>query len=289
MCLLLMFGCFMLRGPLREYPRRNGLSEHGATALRERVGRRYPLGWRRPDCAVRFLQRCCGALAGNVQESRDNPRAVVQLLLMDDITLPISRVIVADRQLIVCQGIGSLLGQISGVELGSFATELSGLRKLLEAERGQVIVILGVRLADADLSDALDMLRRDYPAAMVVVVADETEFAFIRAAIKSGANSVCMMSQILISLPKILGKLVEGHSIVPTDILRRLTNEQADSLSRREHEILGLLVDGLTNFQISARLGLSENTVKYYLKAIYQKLDVNSRGGAIAKYVAGNY
>ena len=50
-----------------------------------------------------------------------------------------------------------------------------------------------------------------------------------------------------------------------------------------------LLVDGLTNFQISARLGLSENTVKYYLKAIYQKLGVNSRGGAIAKYVAGTY
>ena len=74
-----------------------------------------------------------------------------------------------------------------------------------------------------------------------------------------------------------------------TDILRRLTNENSDTLSRREHEILGLLVDGLTNFQISARLGLSENTVKYYLKAIYQKLDVNSRGGAIAKYVAGNY
>ena len=203
--------------------------------------------------------------------------------------IPPSRVIVADRQLIVCQGIGSLVGQIPGVVLGSFATELSGLRKLIAAEDGPVIVILCVRLADSDLTTALDMLRKEFSNAMVVVVADDTEFAFIRAAVKSGANSVCMMSQILISLPKILGKLVEGHSIVPTDILRRLTNETADTLSRREHEIIGLLVDGLTNFQISARLGLSENTVKYYLKAIYQKLDVNSRGGAIAKYVAGTY
>jgi len=97
------------------------------------------------------------------------------------------------------------------------------------------------------------------------------------------------MPQILTSLPRILGKLVEGHSILPTEILRRLANETTDTLSRREHEILGLLANGLTNFQISARLALSENTVKYYLKAIYQKLDVNSRGGAIAKYVAGNY
>ncbi|MEL7280699.1 MAG: response regulator transcription factor [Pseudomonadota bacterium] len=198
-------------------------------------------------------------------------------------------VIVADRQLIVCQGLGSLVSQISEVRLGEFATDLDGLSKTLSAVSGQCILILGVRLSDADLTQALDVVRKEFPQVMVVVVAEDSELAFIRTAIKSGANSICMMSQILTSLPKILGKLVEGHSILPTDILRKLTSEKTDSLSKREHEILALLVDGLTNFQISARLGLSENTVKYYLKAIYQKLDVNSRGAAIAKYVAGNY
>jgi len=198
-------------------------------------------------------------------------------------------VIVADRQLIVCQGIGSLVAQIPEVRLGQFATDKASLKKLLSGTRGPAILILGVRLADGDLNQVLDVVRKDYPHVMVVVVAEDSEFAFIRTAIKAGANSVCMMSQILVSLPRILGNLVEGHSILPTEILRKLTSENADSLSRREHEILALLVDGLTNFQISARLGLSENTVKYYLKAIYQKLDVNSRGAAIAKYVAGNY
>lgn len=198
-------------------------------------------------------------------------------------------VIVADRQLIVCQGIGSLVAKIDEVELGEYATDKASLRRLLSRSTGKTILILGVRLVDGDLSQVLEIVRKDYPEVMVVVVAEDSEFAFIRTAIKSGANSVCMMGQVLTSLPRILGKLVEGHSIVPTDILRKLTTETADSLSRREHEILGLLGDGLTNFQISARLGLSENTVKYYLKAIYQKLEVNSRGAAIAKYVAGNY
>ena len=197
--------------------------------------------------------------------------------------------IVADRQVIVCQGIGSLVTNIPEVRLGSFATDQASLRKALKAAGGKAIVILGVRLTDCDLNQSLAMLQKEFPGAMIVVVAEDTEFAFIRTAIKSGANSVCMMSQILVSLPKILGKLVDGHSIVPTEILKRLTSENTDTLTRREHEILALLVNDLTNFQISARLGLSENTVKYYLKAIYQKLDVNSRGGAIAKYVAGNY
>ncbi|MFN3211368.1 MAG: LuxR C-terminal-related transcriptional regulator [Roseovarius sp.] len=203
--------------------------------------------------------------------------------------MPLPQVVVADRQLIVCQGIGSLVTQIPEVELGHYATDKASLRKHLSQATGKTVLILGVRLADGDLTQVLAIVRKDYPDVMVVVVAEETEFAFIRTAIKAGANSVCMMGQILTSLPRILGKLIEGHSIVPTEILRRLTSENTDALSRREHEILSLLGDGLTNFQISARLGLSENTVKYYLKAIYQKLNVNSRGAAIAKYVAGNY
>ncbi|MEM8773798.1 MAG: response regulator transcription factor [Pseudomonadota bacterium] len=199
------------------------------------------------------------------------------------------KVIVADRQLIVCQGIGSLVSQIADVRLGEYVTDSVALNKALSESDAGTILILGVRLSDADLSSVLDMVRGKHPEILVVVVAEDSEFAFIRTAVKSGANSVCMMTQVLTSLPRILGRLVEGHSIVPTDILRKLTSENNDSLSRREHEILTLLVDGLTNFQISSRLGLSENTVKYYLKAIYQKLQVNSRGAAIAKYVAGNY
>lgn len=201
----------------------------------------------------------------------------------------VPEVIVADRQLIVCQGLGSLVAQMSDVRLGAFVTDQASLRKALAARGGPRIVVLGVRLADADLGRVLDMLRRDYPSVLVVVVAEESEAAFIRTAVAAGANSVCLMGQVLTTLPKVLGRLVEGHSILPADVLRRLTGEQRETLTRREHEILGLLADGLTNFQISARLGLSENTVKYYLKAIYQKMDVGSRGGAIAKYVAGQY
>ncbi len=54
-------------------------------------------------------------------------------------------------------------------------------------------------------------------------------------------------------------------------------------LTRREREVLDLLVQGLTN-KVSARaMVISENTVKRYLKAIFEKLDVDSRAAAVAK------
>ncbi len=54
-------------------------------------------------------------------------------------------------------------------------------------------------------------------------------------------------------------------------------------LTRRERDVMALLVRGLTNKGIAREMVISENTVKRYLKAIFAKLDVDSRAGAVAK------
>ena len=54
-------------------------------------------------------------------------------------------------------------------------------------------------------------------------------------------------------------------------------------LSQREHEILQLLCSGAPNREISEKLFLSENTVKFHLKNLYLKLDVRNRAQAILK------
>jgi len=52
----------------------------------------------------------------------------------------------------------------------------------------------------------------------------------------------------------------------------------------RERELLAVLSDGWTNLQIATRTGISENTVKYHLKNLYDKLDVRNRAMAVALY-----
>lgn len=59
------------------------------------------------------------------------------------------------------------------------------------------------------------------------------------------------------------------------------------ALSQREHEILQLVCSGASNREISERLFLSENTVKFHLKNLYAKLDVKSRAQAILKAQQG--
>ncbi|MBN1248587.1 MAG: response regulator [Anaerolineae bacterium] len=59
-----------------------------------------------------------------------------------------------------------------------------------------------------------------------------------------------------------------------------------DVLTPRELEVLGMLVQGLTNKQLAASLFISTNTVKRHLKAIYGKLEVHTRAAAVAKAVS---
>src|SRR5690606_14559306 len=57
-------------------------------------------------------------------------------------------------------------------------------------------------------------------------------------------------------------------------------------LTMRKRELLAVLADGWTNLQIATRTGISENTVKYHLKNLYDKLDVRNRAMAVALYAS---
>jgi DNA-binding NarL/FixJ family response regulator len=77
-------------------------------------------------------------------------------------------------------------------------------------------------------------------------------------------------------------------------VLEALAVRHADTgelarLTRREGDVLALLVHGLTNKGIARELMISENTVKRYLKSIFKKLDVDSRAGAVAVALTGKY
>jgi DNA-binding CsgD family transcriptional regulator/tetratricopeptide (TPR) repeat protein len=73
-----------------------------------------------------------------------------------------------------------------------------------------------------------------------------------------------------------------GHRAAPTGV-RPSTRQHPVGLTRREHEVLLLLCEGLTNDEIATRLVVSPRTVDHHVSAVLGKLDVSSRGAAVAQ------
>ena len=72
-------------------------------------------------------------------------------------------------------------------------------------------------------------------------------------------------------------------AIIVTLASESMITEPLDPLSERELEVLRLLADGLSNREIAQRLTLSPETIKWYNKHIYAKLDVSGRTHAAAR------
>lgn len=199
------------------------------------------------------------------------------------------QVVIADQRKLVCDSVQLIASAIPGAVVLGQAQDMAGALKLLAGATGAVTLVSGVQIGGGDVVALLRRCRQTGPVPRAIVLITPGEMNYAREALRAGAASVCLLDDLYQRLPQILSTQGEGVVSVPAALMARILADPADRLTKREHEILALLKEGLTTFQVSARLGLSENTVKYYLKAIYQKLDVSTRAAAIAKYLTEDY
>ena len=85
-------------------------------------------------------------------------------------------------------------------------------------------------------------------------------------------------------------QVMAGQMIFPAAARRWLTPTPsptlASTLSERENEVLALVAEGFTNSQIAQRLHVSDNTIKFHLQNIYQRLGVSNRTEASRRYLS---
>jgi DNA-binding NarL/FixJ family response regulator len=108
----------------------------------------------------------------------------------------------------------------------------------------------------------------------VVVIVQKADRRVTLAALDAGAHAVVLESDLAVSLEAAVEAVCAGLVAVPSLTRRALSRPV---LSSREKQVLSMVVIGLSNAEIAARLHLSESTVKSHLSAIFEKLDVRSR------------
>lgn len=175
-----------------------------------------------------------------------------------------------------------------------FAVDSSGVRTGLDTNEVDVAVI------SAYLKDGVDAgfnvtreVRANHPQTDVVMLIDSNDQDTVTEAFHAGASGVLARDESFEILCKCIHAVSQGQVWANSKELRFLlhaliqsrpistgfskTAKPANSLTRREEDVVHLVAEGLTNRDISRHLKLSEHTVRNYLFRIYNKLGTSNR------------
>lgn len=204
------------------------------------------------------------------------------------------RILVVDDHSLFRDGLVSLL-KAAGYEIAGEAG--NGEDALHETARlNPDLVLMDMHMPGMGGLDALKRLHEEMPKTRVVMLTVSDKEEDLIAAIESGANGYLLKNLDARAFIAHLRRLESGDVAVSSEmtgrllshIARRAREEERNprgagiDLSAREVELLKLLAQGLSNKSIALRLSISENTVKYHVKHILQKMNLSNRAEAAA-------
>jgi DNA-binding NarL/FixJ family response regulator len=228
------------------------------------------------------------------------------------------RVIVADDQASVREGLVLLLGGLPGIEV--VASAANGARAIeLVAEHQPDAILLDLHMPVLDGTEATRRLTAEYPRVAVVVLTTYLDDTSVLEALRAGARSYLTKDADHTEIASALRAASEGLSVFDSRVHATLMNAASrggqpaqapapelstgdggaapaeavpaktgpggplpDGLTEREAEILRLIASGLNNPEIAARLFVTTHTVKSHINRIFAKTGSRDRAAAIS-------
>lgn len=194
-------------------------------------------------------------------------------------------VLLVDDHLVVRSGLKALLGTQPDIEV---VAEAASGEAALEAFRVHrpAVVMMDLAMGDGmDGIEAIKAVRRINTRQAVLVFTTYDSDADIVRSVDAGAMGYLLKDAAPEEIFSAVRGAVQGKSVMSPPVASRLFQQlrnPGEVLTPREAELLSLLIEGLSNKELSQRLFISEATVKTHLAHIYAKLGVETRAAAIA-------
>lgn len=191
-------------------------------------------------------------------------------------------VIIADDHEVVRRGLGMLIeGEPDMRLLGMAASGAEALA--LAAATAPQVILLDIRMPGIDGIAAAAQLRAAHPRLAILMLTSYSDDARIYAAMRAGASGYLLKEMSGDALLHAIRAAARGEPQLHPTIARRLMDrvmppdDPLARLSPREHDVLRLIARGLSNKEIAFATGLTEQTVKSYVREILGKLGVADR------------
>ncbi len=202
------------------------------------------------------------------------------------------RVMLVDDRPLLRDGIASLLRARGYEVVGEADDGLAALNMVGEAEPD--VVLMDIMMPGMGGLEATRLMSARHPDVKIVMLTVSDDENDLFEAVKSGARGYLLKDLEATQFFEALDAIARGEAVIPTRLAGNLLEEfwsrsrgaaetgPGDALSPREREVLDQVAHGLTNKEVAERLYISENTVKYHMKNILDKLHLRNRAQVIA-------
>ena len=208
------------------------------------------------------------------------------------------RVVLADDQRVVREGLVLMLGLMAGIEVAGAGADGAQAVDLVRDEQPEVLLI-DLRMPGTDGIEATRQVRAlPNPPAVVVLTTLEDQPSIV-AALQAGAIGYLTKDADAVTIAEAIRAAAAGRSVMDGAVQARLVaalpaaatadhdhsqlvGESLSGLTSREVEVLSLVAEGKSNREIARQLVVSEATVKTHINHLLGKIGVRDRAAAVA-------
>lgn len=198
------------------------------------------------------------------------------------------RVMLVDDHTVLRDGLKSIFDLEGDIEVvGEAVNGNEVIGKIAETKPD--VVLMDINLPDMSGVDVTALVKSRFPSCKILVLTMYSHDEYFMSAIRSGADGYLLKDVPSREVVEAIRTVARGESVVHPSLTKRLLDfhkrqtrsRVTTELTERESEILGCLVDGLSNKEVAEQLGISDKTVKIHVSNIFKKLKVKSRSQAV--------
>ncbi len=204
---------------------------------------------------------------------------------------PDNTIVVLDDHLLIREAIEKIIAEnTSYIFSGAFDTS-SQLQNYLQREGVPAFLLLDINLGNEDGILLCKQLRKQYPGLKIIMLTGLTQATIVKNAIKNGANGFMLKNMQKEELWECLSVVSRGETWLHKDLQQILlgsgnSGQSADNgytpkLSRREKEVLELIMKEMTTQEIANTLFISVNTVETHRSGLMSKLGAKNIAGLV--------
>jgi DNA-binding NarL/FixJ family response regulator len=206
------------------------------------------------------------------------------------------RVVLADDQAVVRDGLGMLLSAADDLEVVATAADGTAAVDVVLAQRPDVALV-DLRMPGLDGAQVTEAVRREAPEVRVLILTTYADDDAVLPALRAGAAGYLTKDTTGEALLAAIRTVAAGGSVLDDAVQRRLVDlvgapspaaaptagaEVPEGLTAREIDTLRLVAEGLSNHQVASKLFVSEATVKTHVNHLISKLGVDGRPALVA-------